>query len=63
MFSVSSVASAKQIQQRMKSRHPVILKLKDDGNVGENNKGFLEPNLNVTEWGTFKIKMAELSSR
>lgn len=45
IFMISSVgfaASAKEIQQRMKSRHPAITKLKDGGSVGENNKGFLE---------------------
>ncbi len=40
--SVSFAASAKEIQQRMKSRYPAITKLKDGGNIGENNKGFLE---------------------
>lgn len=42
LSSMGFAASAKDIQQRMKSRHPVITKLKDGGNVGENNKGFLE---------------------
>lgn len=43
LFSSSGfAASAKEIQQRMKNRHPVITKLKDAGNIGENNKGFLD---------------------
>jgi len=40
--SAGFAASAKEIQQRMKNRLPIITKLKDDGNIGENNKGFLE---------------------
>ncbi len=40
--SMSIAASVKEIQMRMKDRKPIITKLKDGGNVGENNKGFLE---------------------
>lgn len=40
--STSQAASAQEIQERMKTRYPVITNMKDSGIVGENNKGYLE---------------------
>lgn len=42
MANSAFAGSAKDIQNRMKSRHPQIITLKNSGVVGENNLGYLE---------------------
>jgi len=42
VFAAGAFPSAKEIQARMIARLPEIKALKDQGLVGENNKGFLE---------------------
>ena len=41
-FTLGAAASADDIKARMKSRLPVIKKLKSEGIVGEDNAGFLQ---------------------
>ena len=41
-FSFCSIAAAQGIKDRMKSRLPAIIQLKQTGAIGENNKGLLQ---------------------
>ena len=49
-FSYASTLNAglKDIKKRMQSRLPAIIKLKEAGLIGENNKGFLEARKKLT---------------
>jgi len=42
IFLIGSMSRAEDIKSRMLNRKPVIDALKDQGIIGENNKGFLE---------------------
>ena len=42
LASAAAFAGADEIKKRMKGRLPIILSLKKQGIIGENNKGFLE---------------------
>ena len=40
--SISQATTAQEIQNRMKARYPVIVTMKDQGLIGENNIGLLQ---------------------
>ncbi len=42
LFGSIAFASGNPIKERMRKRLPVILKMKSQGLIGENNRGFLE---------------------
>ena len=56
LFFTAGIVNAEGIKERLAKRLPAINKMKEEGQIGENNKGYLEARKEISEADTNILK-------